>query len=144
MQIIYQDLLKIKQGIIAHQCNCKGKMGAGLAKQIRRRYPVVYSKYKQACDRQLFTLGKIQIIKVSDTPLYVANLAGQDDYGFSGQYTNYEALSQCLAKLYAKSLELNLTPYLPYGIGCGLAGGNWETVSLLIEHHCPNAVVCQL
>lgn len=143
MKIIKQDLLKIQQGIIAHQCNCQGKMGAGLAKQIRRRYPVVYSKYKQACDRHLFTLGKIQLIKVNNA-LYVANLAGQDDYGNSCQYTDYDALSQCLAKLYAKSLELNLTPYLPYGIGCGLAGGNWETALLLIENHCPNAVVCRL
>ena len=39
-----------KQGeriIICQQVNCAGVMGAGLAKQIRAKYPVVYSEYQK-------------------------------------------------------------------------------------------------
>ena len=34
--------------IICHQVNCKGVMGAGLAKQIRDKWPVVFDEYKTA------------------------------------------------------------------------------------------------
>lgn len=32
--------------IICHQVNCKGVMGAGLAKQIRDKWPDVYDRYR--------------------------------------------------------------------------------------------------
>jgi len=47
MKIINRDLLTIESGIIAHQVNCQGKMGAGLALKIRKKYPQVYEYYKQ-------------------------------------------------------------------------------------------------
>lgn len=31
--------------IFCHQVNCKRKMGSGLARQIRNKYPEVYSEY---------------------------------------------------------------------------------------------------
>jgi O-acetyl-ADP-ribose deacetylase (regulator of RNase III) len=143
MNVIQRDLLTIERGIIAHQVNCKGVMGAGLACQIRQRYPQVFTRYKKYCDQGVFTLGKIQLIQVSSTPLYVANLAGQDGYGRNDLYTNYLALGECLHKLNLKAKELRLTPYLPYGIGCGLAGGKWSIVSSFIERYCSNAIICQ-
>lgn len=33
--------------VICHQVNCQGVMGAGLAKQIRIRWPEVYVDYKK-------------------------------------------------------------------------------------------------
>jgi O-acetyl-ADP-ribose deacetylase (regulator of RNase III) len=142
-RFVQQDLLRIERGIIAHQVNCQGKMGAGLARDIHRRYPIVFKQYKKACDLHTLKVGKIQLIKVSDTPLYLANLAGQVDYGIGQRYTDYEGLSLCLQKLYAKSQELSLTLYLPFGIGCGLAGGEWHIVCALILQHCPNAIICK-
>lgn len=35
------DILKSKADIICQQVNCKGAMGAGLAKQIKEKYPKV-------------------------------------------------------------------------------------------------------
>ncbi len=38
MKIINGNLLEVKKGIIAHQCNCKGVMGAGIALQIKKKW----------------------------------------------------------------------------------------------------------
>jgi hypothetical protein len=85
----------------------------------------------------------VQFVKVNPG-LFICNIAGQDGYGTQSRQTNYEALASCLTKLHAKSIELNLIPYLPYKLGCGLAGGDWNVVSKLIEYHSPNAVIVQI
>ena len=35
--------------IICQQVNCMGVMGAGLAAQIRRKWPNVYNEYRKRC-----------------------------------------------------------------------------------------------
>lgn len=66
---------------------------------------------------------------------YICNLYAQEYYGNnkSVTYTSYDALRKSLTTLkeFAKSKELVVG--LPYGIGCGLANGNWDVVSNIIE-----------
>ena len=143
MQIIKGDLLAIESGIICHQVNCRGVMGAGLALKLKAKYPICFESYSKYCKADQFKLGMVQFCRVNSN-LFICNLAGQDGYGGGKRQTDYDALATCLTKLYAKSLELGLTPYLPYKLGCGLAGGDWAIVSKLIETHCPNAVIVQL
>ncbi|WP_411668007.1 hypothetical protein [Bacillus subtilis] len=38
IKIIQGDLLEAKENIIAHQVNCKGVMGSGIALQIKKKY----------------------------------------------------------------------------------------------------------
>ena len=45
----HSNLLNIRSGVICHQVNCIGAMGAGLALQIRNKWPIVYEKYKEDC-----------------------------------------------------------------------------------------------
>jgi O-acetyl-ADP-ribose deacetylase (regulator of RNase III) len=143
-QIINKDILTITEGLIAHQCNCKGVMGAGLAKGIKNKYPYVYKHYREAHLANNLYLGQTQILKVNDN-LYVANLMAQDGYGTDKQYTDYSALSQCLTYVHQFAEEnKGINIYLPYGIGCGLAGGNWSLVNKLIEKHCPSAILYKL
>lgn len=143
-QIINKDILTITEGLIAHQCNCKGVMGAGLAKGIRDRYPYAYKHYREAHLADNLYLGQTQILRVNDN-LYVANLMAQDGYGRDRQYTDYSALSQCLTYIHQFAQEnKDINIYLPYGLGCGLAGGNWSVVNELIEKLCPSAILCKL
>ena len=39
------DLLDAPVDYICHQVNCQGRMGSGIAKQIKERWPVVYEGY---------------------------------------------------------------------------------------------------
>lgn len=141
-QFINMDILTVEYGIIAHQVNCQGKMGAGLAKQIRAKYPQAYDQYMDWFEEGKMTLGTVQLVEIKPH-LYVANLAGQDRYGRNGIQTDYQALTQCFTQLQEVSQELKLTPHLPFKIGCGLAGGDWRIVCDLILKHCPSAKICK-
>lgn len=45
------DLLAYDAKVRCHQVNCKGVMGAGLAKQVKEKYPEAYEQYKAMCDQ---------------------------------------------------------------------------------------------
>src|ERR1700685_453498 len=132
---VQRDLLTVERGIIVHQVNCQGVMGAGLAKKIRDKWPIVFTQYRQAYKEHFWELGEIQLVKVAPE-LYVCNLAGQFSYGRSGQFTNYRAIEKALANLkdvrsldFLTTVELSDLPvFFPYKMGCALGGGNWDRV----------------
>lgn len=136
MNTVIGDLLKVKRGIICHQVNCKYVMGAGLAAQIRKAYPEHYSDYMSRHAH----LGGLCITQIN-SDLYVIGIYGQDSYGRNGLYTDYAALEKglCSVSIFAK--EKGLPIYLPFGIGCGLAGGDWQIVSNIIDRVASDAIV---
>lgn len=142
MDIIEGDILDVKKGIICHQVNCKGVMGAGLAKSIRDKYPDVYRGYKLAYKNGKLKLGKVIVSKISDD-LVIANLCSQDGYGRDKhkRYTDYVALVDCLIRVRDLQRTTGLPVYIPYGMSCGLAGGDWDKVSILIEDLIPDSTV---
>lgn len=150
LRIIEKDILTVEKGIICHQVNCMGVMGAGVALQIAQKWPKVLEEYQEYCeDNQYTCLG--DWLDYAVTPnLFIANLFGQDSFG-EGKQTQYWALSQALRNLKLGFYEGGFFPniksdeiYFPYLIGCGLGGGKWEVVSELIEEQFPNATICKL
>ena len=150
LKVIDQDITAVANGIICHQVNCKGVMGAGLAKQIRSNFPMAYSEYMRAYREGRLKLGNVVFVLVNTSPmLIVAHLCGQDRYGRDRMYTDYAALKQCLTIVYQtvqpqRSLYGTDIPiYVPYNMGCALAGGDWSIVSNLIEVAIPDAIVAR-
>jgi O-acetyl-ADP-ribose deacetylase (regulator of RNase III) len=124
------DVLTAKTDIIAHQVNCMGKMGAGLAKQIRDKFPKVYEEYQKYC-KQSDILGTCQI--VFDDKIIV-NLFGQYHYSSHGRQTNYEAIYTALEKCAGIMQDNEFRSIaFPYKMSCGLAGGNWDIILLMIK-----------
>ena len=134
------SVLDVTEGIICHQVNCKGVMGAGLAKAIRERWPAVYTDYMNAFKVDRLRLGVVIWTQVADK-LYVASLCGQDGYGRDKdiRYTNYDALRACL--LVVASADMPVT--IPKGMGCTLANGDWDVVSQIIAETIPDAVIAE-
>ena len=144
INIIKGDLLTLKSpdDIILHQVNCQGVMGRGLANQIRKLYPDVYETYKEEIDRRKQArdrfspvdgygmLGKIQICRSNNHPTII-NLFSQNYYGTDKNYTDYVSLKSCLRTV--NGLFKGSTVSLPWGIGCGLAGGDWDRVLSIIK-----------
>lgn len=135
METLIGNLVTGNYDIFCHQVNCMGVMGAGIARQIRLRYPEVYSSYIEKCKNDSNLLGNIQCIATSDGRICV-NFFSQMGYGKDKIYTDYAAFRLCLSRL-----KIYLDTYVPqdrivafpYGIGCGLAGGNWTIISKLLE-----------
>lgn len=104
-------------------------MGAGLAKAIQIKWPKVYKEYRVAFKDGGIKLGVCQLVRIKPA-LYVANLIGQDRYGRTARMTNYDAVRLALKSL-AEQTKHDI--YIPYLMGCGLAGGDWNKVSSIIE-----------
>lgn len=150
MKHIKGDIFNSNADAILHQVNCQGVMGAGVAKQVREKYPTIYHWYKAMCDvdkkmrartgqSKSNLLGRIQVCykenylvgHIEDNQVIV-NLFAQDYYGRDGHcYTDYEALEKCLKEVnkrfYGKTVAI------PCLMGCGLAGGDWAVVSDIIN-----------
>jgi len=52
IKIVKGDLLTTKTNLICHQVNPYGIMGAGVALQIKERFPKVYQEYKRYCKHE--------------------------------------------------------------------------------------------
>ncbi len=134
------DLLESNVDYICHQVNCRGRMGSGIAKQIRERFPEVYRVYRERYEDALrvlrtpdLMLGSTDIVQIPGTNQHVVNMYSQRSYGYDGKrYTSYKAFKFILEEL-KKDIPTDCTIGFPKGIGCGLGGGNWKTISTMIE-----------
>lgn len=141
--VINGDLLDAKADFICHQVNCQGKMGSGVAKAIRERYPEVYKYYMLMCDahnRGMVEppklLGKAQYVPIYNynnlkQPYYCINMFAQDKYGYDGkQYTSLEAFKSCLEQINIGAKDRTVA--FPWLIGCVRGGADWNVVLPMI------------
>ena len=129
--------------ILGHQVNLRGVMGAGIAHQIKDVFPTASAAYSEAIASGDLALGDVQFVRVGEGR-WVANMVGQQDIGRGRRQTDYQALSAALRKLADLTEGTTLRVGLPFGIGCGLAGGDWSVVSRAIEETVPQAVLYRL
>lgn len=130
MKVIAGDILSITSGVICHQVNCRGAFGAGVSGVLGRRYPAVETAYRAVVPSPAL-LGTYQFVPVTET-LGVYNIFGQVDYGNARKtghvYTDMRALTTALRTI----CDAHDTIYVPYGIGCGLAGGSWDEFTAIM------------
>lgn len=132
------DLLASDVRIRAHQVNCKGAMGAGIALQVKKQYPEAYAQYKELCDQfGSSLLGHTQFVVCHDGTI-IANMFAQDGFGGTGPKTDMAALDECIAQVAVFSCRVNASVGFPKFVGCGLAGGNWDEVYALIGSYFDN------
>lgn len=143
MIVVDGDLLDVTEGLVAHQVNCRGVMGAGVARVIAKRYPGVEHAYQQFCrsaDKPMYLLGHAQLVLATQV-LLVANVFGQLDTG-RGLQTDYSAVSDAIDDLAGRMGHVDPpTLNVPYMMGCGLAGGDWDVYSAILDEHWPGDVV---
>lgn len=127
------DLFTTDAMYICHQVNCRGKMGSGIAKTIREKFPDAYEEYCLMCRYADFPrdlLGFSQIVAVNDK--LIVNMFAQENYGHDGKrYTSYNAFRRCLQTL-KNAVPAGYKIAFPYGIGCGLGGGDWARIFAII------------
>ena len=138
IEIVNGDLLQSNLPLIAHQTNCLGVMGAGIARSIKNKWNLVYTQYVDICKNFEYPkdlLGKCQICATREFPIkFVANLFGVYSFTesaapFENRHTDYDALKKALLNLKAFCEDEKVTEVgIPYKLGCGLAGGDWDGV----------------
>lgn len=130
------NLLDADLDYYCHQVNCQGRMGSGIAKQIRAKWPEVYESYMHYSNYYLerggpkSMLGSCQYI--TTTNITVINMFAQEGYGYDGKrYTSYDAFWACLEEI-AKVVPKGSKIGFPDHIGCGLGGANWAVIKTMI------------
>jgi O-acetyl-ADP-ribose deacetylase (regulator of RNase III) len=129
------NLLDAPVDYICQQVNCQGRMGSGIAKQIREKWPLVYEEYAFKCngpkDKNVPLLGSVQFVETFDCT--VINLFAQQYYGYDGKrYTSYDAFWACLGEIKEKVPKGSKIGF-PYKIGCGLGGASWPVIFQMID-----------
>lgn len=119
---------------IGHSCNCFCTFGKGLALAIKNRYPRAYDADQMTKKGDKYKLGQFSLSQ-QDNGGFILNIYGQYAYGYKTAHTDYSALTQAFesVKLWMQKMELT-TLGLPHKIGCGLGGGNWDTVLAAIKY----------
>ena len=131
--------------VIAHSCNCQNVMGGGIAKQIKDRYPKAFEADTERWSNEYNDGGnwRCQIGDYSKAVIEnkgtIYNLYTQSGYSTERRQVNYEYFWQALKNMQEDLLFIQHETGeqqvlgLPYGISCGLAGGNWGIIKAMIE-----------
>lgn len=137
IDFVNNNLLDATENIIVHQVNCQGVMGSGIALQIKKKWPQVYTDYIKRFAGERWEnkslLGSISATQIGERK-YVVNLYSQLNYGGGmGRYTNYEAIYTALENLAAHAKSLKYSVAIPYRLGSDRGGANWDIIYKMIE-----------
>ena len=153
IKTINKDILTVDKGVIVHSVNCIGAVG-GLAGAIARKWPKNAEEYRSHVNRQkmpIMLLGSVFDVNVAHN-VVVANLFGQNKVGTNQRQTEYAALIAGFKRIASTHFEGNDKKtvdfgrfgledvqivlddiYIPYKIGCGLGGADWNIVEEIIN-----------
>ena len=135
MTIVYKkgDVLESDERVIVHGCNCFNTMGSGIARQIKKKFPTAYAVDQKTVRGDESKLGTFTYALCGDKladPIFVVNAYTQCRYGRDKVYVEYGAI---------ETVFVRICEWFPHKvialpkIGCGLAGGDWEVVSEILE-----------
>lgn len=135
-QTLEGDLLDTPDPLAMQQVNTLGVMGKGLASQIRDDLsPESYAKYQRISRTHSpeDLLGMtVPLPSVSHPDRTYLNVYGQSSIGNSGVHTDMDALETAFNKI-ADRYPAGTPISMPYGMGAGLGGGNWEDIEKLAD-----------
>jgi O-acetyl-ADP-ribose deacetylase (regulator of RNase III) len=136
MQVEKGDLIQKAQAgefdVLVHGCNCFCTMGAGIAKTIKQVFPIAYQAdlaTKVGDESKLGTYSTAQV-QVAGRLLVIVNAYTQYQWRGPGPNADYAAIRQVFRRL--KHDYAGKRIGYP-AIGAGLAGGDWPTITAIIE-----------
>ncbi len=121
------DLFLSRAQTIGHGVNTRGRMGAGVAVDFRRRFPEMYKEYRRRCHNDELAAGSYFLWTQSDP--WVLNLATQAELAGASRPFVRDALSLLAARYEAEGITSLALPR----IAAGLGGLSWGEVKSLLD-----------
>lgn len=142
IKIINDDIIRVcNDGYwIAHQCNMVSRYVSGLAsdiyinyKQADKRNGTVYNKDKYGkIDYEKF--NNFGVINMYAQYLPGGYYVGCDKNNIDKEHNRHNAFKSCLDEIVLLIYKEDIKKLaFPYGIGCGLAKGNWDVYIEMLE-----------
>ncbi|MET1080209.1 MAG: macro domain-containing protein [Pseudomonas sp.] len=113
---------------LAHGCNCAGAMGKGIAVIFRKKWPAMYSRYKELCKDGFFSLG--DVFEWNDGITTIYNLGTQKTWKTKADIL---AIRKSLEELHRLAIDSGVFEIYMPRIGAGLGGLDWSDVKKVIE-----------
>ena len=136
MNIVKGDLIKLAMDgefdVIIHGCNCFCAMGAGIAVAIKSEFPEAYKAdlaTPKGDKSKLGTFSSATVLK-EDNEITVVNAYTQFNWKGRGNKADYEAIRMVFSEIKSQYSGKRIGYPL---IGAGLAGGDWNIISAIIE-----------
>ena len=130
LKVVLGDLLEADETYLFHQCNCVSTKPWGLAKTMFDRYPEA-NTYNQD-DRNP---GFVEFVEVDHgrkiINAYCQYYPGKPRYETDTSALRLSWFLKCLKTVRSAGIR---SLAMPYNIGCGLAGGDWDQYFLAITN----------
>jgi len=97
------NIFNSKAQALVNTVNCVGVMGKGIALEFRRRYPIMFSEYKDVCENGKLKPGQILPYKHQD--IWILNFAIKNDWK---QPSKIEWLESCLREFINSYREMGI------------------------------------
>ncbi len=143
------DIFEGVWDVFGHGCNCFNVMGAGVAKQVKERYPEAFAVDKKTHlylnpkrETNLELMGRFSMVRYDDDEpedkrgKSIYNLYTQHAYNSLERQVEYDAVEMALKRMRWDLMNDNIYYSAKVAfpkIGCGLAGGNWDVVKDIIQ-----------
>ena len=118
--------------VIVQGCNCWHTMGSGVARAIRSQFPQAYIADLRTAygdPNKLGTTSEAEVT-IAGCRVVIVNAYTQFRFGTDRRHVDYDAVHKCFADVKRKHAGLRIG--YPK-IGAGLAGGDWEIISAIID-----------
>src|ERR1017187_6326366 len=79
------NLFECNTDAITNTINCRGVMGAGIAKEFKKRYPEMFVEYAKLCRKGQIHVGEVWVWRDSGHPEFIVNFPTKDDWKLPSQ-----------------------------------------------------------
>ena len=125
---------------IVNTVNCVGVMGKGLALEMKKRYPNMFDKYKDYCDKGLIDIGKLWLYKHSDDK-WILNFPTKKHWKNGSEY---EYIEEGMKKFVETYQEKGITTIAFPMLGCNNGGLEKDVVIQIMTKYlikCDNLII---
>jgi len=133
MNTVYGNLLTLANqcnyDVVIHGCNCHCLMGGGIARQIKEIFPQAYQADLKTIKGDRSKLGNFSSAIIDDK-FTIINAYTQYNISNVRVSVDYEAIKGVMKKVKQQFSGMRIA--YPK-IGAGLAGGNWNVISKIID-----------
>lgn len=130
IEYIQGDIFESPAQVIVNPVNTVGVMGKGLALSFKQRYPDFFDKYKTACEKKQFSIGKLMLFYAIDH--WVLMFPTKENWRNPSKLDYIEKGLMKFVQTYAKKGICSIAfPCL----GCGNGELDWNDVKPLMEKY---------
>lgn len=137
IRVIQANIFDVAADAIVNPVNCVGVMGAGLAKEFKKRYFENYKHYAAACREKRVRIGQMFVTQADEKQLHKYIINFPTKFHWENR-SKLEYIQEGLGSLLEviDTLEIQSISIPP--LGCGLGGLSWDIVKPIIVSRLEN------